>query len=268
MKHNKHFVRLLAASLVLVISLAPVTVHATTVQEGIVPEENENKKITNSWWWVVDSEKKANDKGFTVKAEDYEKYIAPFGDNQIFERVGMGTWNSQDTPVNDVEAIDVPAFPLNGTPEEQAKWHDTYDYILVAYMEHKHDLTNAPWHFDNNYHWKYCQKCRNRVFLEWHSDKNNDGVCDFCDNPIHYYKISVKDAPGGKVSLSADKGAMNDRINVTVTPDAGYHLESIKFFNNNAIHSQLTCWEDKALSDYHFVILNWDIDVEAAFVKD
>lgn len=273
MKKNTHFGRFLALALmlVMVVSLIPVGASATELWFGIYDKEDKDMSFNEAFSWPFDCKYKENDKAFSVNIQDYDRYVCPFlnwGDATVFEFVGMGSSTSDKKICNDVKAIDVPAYPINGTAEEQAKWHEAYDAILLAYMEHEHDLSTAPWCFDNNYHWKSCTKCKHRVFLEWHSDKNNDGICDACSNPIHYYNVTVKDTTGGKITVSKDKGAMNDVINVTVTPDAGYHLEQLHAYNSNAQHSELTRYEDTKGEAYHFVILNWDVELEAAFVKD
>ena len=299
---NKHFGRFLtlALSLVMLVSLVPVAAAATDVHQSFYGWKDEyyddtaeykDAKMNEKWGFWLDETHYDNSKDLTVKAEDYDKYVNPWIDSEwgvmrdiVYERVGMGYEFSDTKIVNDNKSITIPAFPENGTQAEQDKWFEAYgDYdwdfendclvidgkdISINYMPHTHDLSGAPWFFDNNFHWKNCTQCKQRVFLRWHNDADNDGICDDCGNAIHYYNITVKDTTGGKVTVSADKGAMNDVVNVTVTPDAGYHLESLKFYNNNNVHSQLTRWEDVKDSEYHFVILNWDIEVEATFVKD
>ena len=273
MKNSKHFTRLLAAALmlVMVVSLTPLSAYAadlTTIFEVAFSDQDAKLKPYETFPEVfIDGYEKDFSKGGVIKASDFDKYIrSPYERDAYYELAGIGGW--EDIIANGNEELNIPAFPEKGTMEQQNDWYNKYGTILVSYVPHNHSLANAPWRFDNNFHWKNCSECGRRVFLTWHSDHDEDGICDLCGNAIKYYNITVKDAPGGKVTLSAEKGEMNDRINVTVTPDAGYHLQSIKFFNNNAKHSQLTRWEDKAGSEYHFVILNWDIEVEATFVKD
>ena len=202
----------------------------------------------------------------TIKASQYDDFIV-YGDD-FYERVGMNSTSSHTKINNKKKEMVIPPYPEDGTELQQKAWMDKYADVTVAYALHEHDLRDAPWFFDNNYHWKYCKVCGHRAFLRWHSDRDEDGNCDLCGNPIHTYDIQVKESAGGKVNLSAEKGPMNMRVDVTVTPDPGYHLQNIRFFNHNEKHSQLTRWEDRPGEAYHFVILNWDIDVEAEFVKD
>ena len=71
----------------------------------------------------------------------------------------------------------------------------------------------------------------------------------------------------GKIVLSKEKGALDERIDVTVVPDEGYELKEIRFFNLNKVHSQLTRYEDVKGEKYHFIVLPWDIEIEADFVE-
>ena len=143
-----------------------------------------------------------------------------------------------------------------------------YESIIVNYVAHRHNLQGSQMYFDDNYHWQLCTECGNRAYLANHTDKDDDGKCDFCGNAIRYYNVTLKDVAGGKVTLSANKGAMGDKITVTVTPDAGYHLEKLNFVNANAMHSKRAVWEDTPNAEYHFFVSNWDVEVEAIFVKD
>ena len=291
-KHNRMRKVLSAAlMLVLLVSVASVTVSADWTP---YPDEQKPYQGVESWLplmedlhfndvWYYNSYLIGNDwiphekayEGYTVHAADFDKYVQPwlqYGDGTVLELAGMDFCDSLEAVYNSKGEVVIPAFPKDGTPEEQNAWNDQYwggyKAILLTYMFHEHDLSGSPFYMDDNYHWKLCTKCSNRVFLANHTDKNNDGKCDFCDNPIRYYNVAVKDAAGGKVTVAETKGAMGATIKVTVAPDAGYHLDALKFVNNNAVHSQLACYEDKAGAEYHFIVANWDVDVEAAFVKD
>ena len=267
----KHFHRYSAMALALVLAASLMAVNASASSPvNVYQDVFIGPNCTFDTFWqrlgTYDSHSYDSSEKQTIKASDYEKYI--HSGDEYYEMVGMNSTMLHENICNKKESMEVPAYPINGTMAEQDAWYKLYGDITIAYIPHEHDMTDAPWRFDNNYHWKNCTECGRRVFLRWHSDHDENGVCDLCGMEIKYYNVTVKDAPGGKVTLSAEKGEMNDRIGVTVTPDAGYHLQSIKFFNNNEQHSQLTRYEDKAGSEYHFVILNWDIDVEAVFEKD
>ena len=220
-----------------------------------------------------------------ISVDDFEAYIQPFtGDDRdiTLELAGIKEVDLMDiqseeefldaiNPIKDlVDSLHIPPFPMNGTMEEREAWINEFaeSYIYVTYVNHRHNLAGSPFYFDDNYHWQLCTECSNRVYLANHTDKDNDGKCDFCGNAIRYYNVTVKDTTGGKVTLSADKGAMNDKITVTVTPDAGYHLEKLNLVNANAMHSKRAVWEDTPNAEYHFFIANWDVEVEAVFVKD
>ena len=296
----------LALMLIMLVSLASIgvsasmpapvnpelyTIYGTAIQQIFVPNEDNpdysyiNNTIELPMNWNSD---------VVVKASDFEQYLQPHkytgaehATRDITLELAGIKLADKDLPLKNLgDGVIIPAFPKSDSEElkslsaAQREWIKKYTYldpneawlwtkeILVTYKWHHHNLQGSQMYFDDNYHWQLCTECGNRAYLSNHTDRDADGKCDFCGNAIRYYNVTVKDAAGGKVTLSANKGAMNGKISVTVTPDAGYHLESIKFFNNNAQHSQLTRYEDKAGSEYHFVILNWDIEVEASFVKD
>ena len=228
-----------------------------------------------------------------INSSDFEQYIQPwatpendhpFRDTTLelagvkggidFEVNSEEEWEIYAEMINpmlhNMDSVEIPPFPVDGTNAEKAEWKAIYgnSFIMVNYLFHKHDLQGSQMYFDDNYHWQLCTECANRVYLANHTDKDNDGKCDFCGNAIRYYNVTVKDTTGGKVTLSANKGAMNGKIGVTVTPDAGYHLEKLNFVNANAMHSKRAVYEDTPNAEYHFFIANWDVEVEAIFVKD
>ena len=189
-----------------------------------------------------------------ISINDFKKYINESG--VIYQILGFNTWDTYDpTPTMELPATKP---PMEGDDAEKYP-------IFIAYGPHVH--TSKYWVFDKNNHWQYCDLCGARFNMDWHHDYDKNGVCDDCSNDIHYYTIEVKEMTGGKITLSQEKGELNDRINVTVTPDAGYRLKEIRFYNKNDVHSQLIRYEDVPGSEYHFVISVWDIEIEADFEK-
>ena len=227
--------------------------------------------------------------GAIVSIDDYDAYIQPFAHEDLpheyrditlelagIKHINLGAhWDDElvamaDPRFGNVDSVEIPPFPVNGTRREQKIWMRDFGdtLILVNYLFHHHNLQGSQMYFDDNYHWQLCTECGNRAYLANHTDKDNDGKCDFCGNAIRYYNVTVKDVTGGKVTVSSNKGAMNDKITVTVTADAGYHLEALNFVNANAMHSKRAVWEDTPNAEYHFFVSNWDVEVEAIFVKD
>ena len=280
----------LALMLTMLASMACIGVSANIVWENpiftIFAPDIDNPEI-----WYQDSVEIANfAEGIIVSAADYESFIQPWkhtgAPHEVrditLELAGVkkANWNdinsyeewkaTLDPFTNNEDSVEIPVFPFDGTQEERLAWYEAYaeSFILVNYVAHRHNLQGSQMYFDDNYHWQLCTECANRVYLANHTDKDADGKCDFCGNAIRYYNVTVKDATGGKVTLSANKGAMNEKITVTVTPDAGYHLEKLNFVNANAMHSKRAVWEDMPNAEYHFFISNWDVEVEAIFIQD
>ena len=192
-----------------------------------------------------------------ISITDFKKYINESG--VIYQILGFNTVDTYDpTPTMELPAT-IPA-----APGDDAEYGDVYE-IFIAYGPHVHH--SKYWFFDKNNHWQYCDECGARFNMNWHHDYDNNDVCDDCSNPIHYYSIEIKEMTGGKITLSPEKGELNDRINVTITPDAGYRLKEIRFYNKNDVHSQLVRYEDVPGSEYHFVVSVWDIEIEADFEK-
>ena len=281
----------LALMLVMLVSLASIGVSATPILEIFSPLPDFSYGLGD---YYVE-----NDHDIIVNASDFEKYIQPYeGEDRdiTLELAGVKLGDSDGPWANLGDSVFIPKMPPMDTPEFDA-WVDAYsDFIIsaeyaeyddngniigwtttftweempiqIVYKMHKHNLQGSQMYFDDNYHWQLCAECANRVYLSNHTDRDNDGKCDFCGNAIRYYNVTVKETTGGKVTLSANKAAMNGKIGVTVTPDAGYHLEALNFVNANALHSKRAVWEDTPNAEYHFFVANWDVEVEAIFVKD
>ena len=282
----------LALMLVMLVSLASIGVSATGLQELFESQDYEGFFWYGNWNYL------SNDAPIVVTSSDFEKYVQPWNSVHTPSEWRDLTWELAGIKLDDLDLfvkdltdkVEVEAYPdyndfdnwedFNKAHDE---WFNKYGYemldedgdtvryykdILLVYRYHKHNLQGSQMYFDDNYHWQLCTECANRVYLANHTDKDADGKCDFCGNAIRYYNVTVKNAAGGKVALSANKGAMNDKITVTVTPDAGYHLEKLNFVNANAAHSKRAVWEDTPNAEYHFFVANWDVEVEAVFVKD
>ena len=194
---------------------------------------------------------------------------------------------------NGISSLTIPKRPVGNTPEiikKQKAWDAlwnpntykkdengnlialgprNYPAILITYVPHIHSTGNYDWSYDANNHWKYCTRCCAFVYLNWHQDLDNDGTCDVCKQPIVYRNISVNDPEGGKITLSAEKGTVGNRIAVTVTADEGYQLSELRAKNNNDnAFSIRPCFEDVKGSQYHFFLDVWDVEVTAKFEKE
>ena len=266
---KKHLFRVVTASLALVVSVSALSLTAAAAEKVNIGQvlypyggSHFNDKAPVYEVHTKDAGSKGN-----ISLSDFDRYISNDGD--VYERVTMGSTSSDTSIFYGNSSMGIPPYPVKGTKEEQATWNKAYRYIAVAYVPHSHVLApNAPWYADANNHWKLCCECQAFIGLNYHHDVDNDGICDECHQPIVYRMLTVKPSEGGKVTLSADKGVVSNRVAVTVTPDPGYKLQSIVGINNNAMHSGRPCFEDVKGSQYHFFIDVWDVEVQAVFVKE
>ena len=282
---KKRFVCLLL-TLVLSLSLLPVAALAeegspssggaapdSTVIGVFVAQEVYDKADANlmSPFWINEQTLiPADKKGLTVSASDYDHLI--YGeDGKKYDFAGMHLINTM-TPeemektsiYNDVTSIRIPMFPEDGTQEEQDAWFAKYGYVSVAYGPHECEPSTHAWYASKTNHWRLCKYCWEPCRMNWHSKDTGDGKCTVCENELHYYSVTVTATAGGKVEVNKDKALLNDRIDVTVTPDSGYKIKSVTFYNTNDIHSQLTRWED-GNGKYHTVVLPWDVEIDVEF---
>ena len=194
--------------------------------------------------------------GTKLSVNDFEKVVEWHG--KLWDLKGINNVDTFD-PVTEI-----PAMPEYGT-EEFDEWYAVWGTLYLAYGEHIHE--SDRWHSDTTHHVKVCDDCGEWFELNLHKDKDENGFCDRCEAEIHYYTITVKEMEHGKIVLSKEKGALDERIDVTVIPDEGYVLKEIRFYNLNKVHSQLTRHEDVKGEQYHFIVLPWDIEIEADFVE-
>ena len=199
----------------------------------------------------------STEKGATFRIADFTYLITQNGD--LYDLIGLNVDADYSSPATLV----IPPRPTD--PAEAAVWDALYGTVYLAYAPHQHH--RLWWYTNDTHHIAYCQDCGDRVEMKWHYDRNGNGICDLCGYSIHYYTITVKDMEGGSISLSTEAPVLGERVNVTVTPAEGYVLKEIRFYNKNEEHSQLIRYEDVPGSSYHFIVLPWDIEIEADFVK-
>ena len=77
------------------------------------------------------------------------------------------------------------------------------------------------------------------------------------------YAVGIPDkTENGSVSVSPKNASQGDRVTVTVKPDAGYELDSLKVFDKNGKELELT---DKGDGKYTFKMPASKVEVEAVF---
>ena len=80
------------------------------------------------------------------------------------------------------------------------------------------------------------------------------------------YAVGIPDkTENGSVSVSPKNASQGDRVTVTVKPDAGYELDSLKVFDKNGKELALT---DKGDGRFTFIMPAGRVEVKAAFTEE
>lgn len=80
------------------------------------------------------------------------------------------------------------------------------------------------------------------------------------------YAVGIPDRmENGSVSVSPKNASQGDRVTVTVKPDAGYELDSLKVFDKNGKELELT---DKGDGKFTFIMPAGRVEVKAAFTEE
>ena len=80
------------------------------------------------------------------------------------------------------------------------------------------------------------------------------------------YAVGIPDkTENGSVSVSPKNASQGDRVTVTVKPDAGYELDSLKVFDKNGKELELT---DKGDGRFTFIMPTGRVEVKAAFTEE
>ena len=80
------------------------------------------------------------------------------------------------------------------------------------------------------------------------------------------YAVGIPDKmENGSVSVSPKNASQGDRVTVTVKPDAGYELDSLKVFDKNGKELELT---DKGDGRFTFIMPAGKVEVKAAFTEE
>ena len=80
------------------------------------------------------------------------------------------------------------------------------------------------------------------------------------------YAVGIPDkTENGSVSVSPRNASQGDRVTVTVKPDAGYELDSLKVFDKNGKELELT---DKGDGKFTFIMPAGKVEVKATFTEE
>lgn len=149
---------------------------------------------------------------------------------------------------------------------------DNIAYLL--YTPHQHKL--SYWYSDNTTHWRECLTCKHAfgehwqfMFQNWHSDGDEDRVCDVCGHDIPYHEIDVEEVKGGKITVELDEAPYRKKIVATAEPEEGYKLKKIHFIKvrDNGTEQEITRRKTSTKGTWWTYMPTYDLKVTAEFVK-
>ena len=272
----------------------PVEPQDRVVVEGVGFDKKNPTYGSDGIWLGIGEVLRPGDK---LKAEDYDKLIETDGD--LYDFKGFGNMEKLDDKIQDwledcVESgkiptekefkeifnktkisfdysdIKIPKFPTD--PEKQAEWVNKYGYIIAGYVPHTHNLSR--WYSDSTTHWRECLSCKKHLGIfdqfmnqNWHSDGDEDRICDVCGADIPYHEVSVIDSKGGKISVNLDEAPHRRKITATVEVEEGYKLKKLHFTKVRTDGSKQEITRYKKNGEFYTLMPTYDLEVTAEYVK-
>ncbi|MBQ6718881.1 MAG: hypothetical protein IJN20_00825 [Oscillospiraceae bacterium] len=278
---KKNLVRILAFALVLILALGIIPLGALAAKpdptypvEVDVWAESYPKHPTVDEWehskdavpWVLPT---VNGIGsVTIKTSDYASLTKDPNGNKV-DLQGIAHWPDN---WNGTSSSAMPVAP--------SVTFDSTDYVdghaptaWLIYTPHQHSL--SYWYSDNTTHWKECLTCKKAfgeyyqfMFQNWHSDGDEDRVCDVCGHDIPYHDIDVEEVKGGKITVELEEAPHRKKIVANVEPDEGYKLKKIHFIKVRTDGSEQEITRRKTnKSTWWAYMPTYDLKVTAEFVK-
>lgn len=94
------------------------------------------------------------------------------------------------------------------------------------------------------------------------SEGNNGSNSSIGSNGESYYRVSIADTSNGIITVTPKSATRGNRIAITITPDSGYKLETLRVVDNRGKQIQLNNENDQ----YTFIMPAADVTVEATFL--
>lgn len=235
--------------------------------------------------------------GFSDNTAIY-KAVDEFFKNNLPEDAGSWTpedWDKFDkkveafytnTPYTYIKSdIKIEAYPKEPTTTDAKAWEDynnavnawmrKYSAIFANYTPHQHSL--SYWYYDGTTHWRECLVCKKFakqgfweqfMYQNWHSDGDEDRICDVCGGDIPYHEIDVEEVKGGKISVELEEAPHRKKIVANVEPEEGYKLKKIHFIKvrTDGTEQEITRRKTTKTSWWTYMP-TYDLKVTAEFVK-
>lgn len=153
------------------------------------------------------------------------------------------------------------------------EWEYKYFSYFAAYTPHQHKLSR--WYSDSTTHWRECLVCKKVLgqynqFLNqnWHSDGDEDRVCDVCGADIPYHEITVIDSKGGKITVNLEEAPHRKKITASVELEEGYKLKKLHFTKVRTDGSRQEIKRRKTnKTNWWTYMPTYDLEVTAEYVK-
>jgi len=279
---KKNMVRILAFVLVLILALGVLPLGALAAEPDptapvkvfVQAESYEKYPTVDDYlnWKAVDTWPLPTVQGtgsVTIKTSDYDSLTKDRFGNKI-DLQGIvhfpDNWNGNNT---------------SALPVASSVTYDTSDYYegipptaWLVYTPHQHSL--SYWYSDNTTHWRECLTCKKAfgeyyqfMFQNWHSDGDEDRVCDVCGHDIPYHEIEVEEVKGGKITVELDEAPHRKKIVATAEPEEGYKLKKIHFIKvrDNGTEQEITRRKTSTKGTWWAYMPTYDLKVTAEFVK-
>lgn len=295
---KKNMVRILAFVLVLILALGIIPLGALAADVDVFQKYY---NTTNPSIYDWDNPAPGHKTGFntfgyagynageTIKFSDFNTpYVTgnKADGGQIYDFAGFSSYSQFKVPSNLTPGSD--AFnawaKANNVPYYRGDIsipNDLDDFtwdtkIYAGYTAHQHKL--SYWYSDNTTHWRECLTCKKYasqgfweqfMFQNWHSDGDEDRVCDVCGHDIPYHEISVEEVKGGKITVELDEAPHRKKIVATAEPEEGYKLKKIHFIKvrDNGTEQEITRRKTSTKGTWWAYMPTYDLKVTAEFVK-
>jgi len=278
---KKNLVRILAFALVLILALGiiplgalaastdpsePIEVIVTAEAYGKYPTVNEwSNSIGKEDIWSLPSV--PGNVSVTINASNYNSFEIRNGNK--YDLQGIVDFSA-------FTGTDGSPVPISSSVTFYAKDYVDSSYLpgaWLVYTPHQHALSR--WYSDGTTHWKECLVCKRYAGYEvpfiaqnWHSDGDDDRICDVCGHDIPYHDIDVEEVKGGKITVELDEAPHRKKIVANVEPDEGYKLKKIHFIKVRTDGSEQEITRRKTnKSTWWAHMPTYDLKVTAEFVK-
>lgn len=154
------------------------------------------------------------------------------------------------------------------------EWTSKYQSIYAGYTPHQHSLSR--WYSDSTTHWRECLVCKKFskqgfweqfMYQNWHSDGDENRICDVCGADIPYHEVTVIDSEGGKITVNFDEAPHRRKITASVEVEEGYKLKKLHFTKIRDDGSEQEITRYKKSGEFWTYMPTYDLEVTAEYIK-